>query len=204
MKLPASAYEGDTLEVAKRLLGHKLVHIVDGQKRSGYIVEVEAYQGPADKAAHSYGGKPTKRTSIMYGPPAHAYVYLIYGMYYCFNIVTAPANIPHAILVRALMPADGHEDMLLARYGTTKVTKQQLRNVTNGPGKLTKAMGITIANNGESLISDTLYIEEITSKENLANQYEIAIGPRINIGYAQEAIHYPWRFYLKGNEYVSK
>lgn len=92
MQAPPSFFEGDTLEVAKKLLGHKLVHIVDGIKRSGTIVEVEAYKGPDDKAAHSYGGRRTDRTEVMFGAPGHAYVYLIYGMYHCFNVITAPVG----------------------------------------------------------------------------------------------------------------
>lgn len=204
MKLPESTFVGNTLEVAQSLLGHKLVHIVNGIKRSGYIVEVEAYQGTDDKAAHSYGGQPTKRTEVMYGLPAHAYVYFIYGMHYCFNIVTAPVGVPHAILIRAIMPAEGMEFMLQSRYGTVDVTKQQLRNITNGPGKLAKAMEITTEQNGQSLISDTLYIEKVAPQDHLSQQYKIGCGPRININYAEEAIHYPWRFYFIGHPHVSK
>ncbi|WP_028402495.1 DNA-3-methyladenine glycosylase [Ectobacillus panaciterrae] len=204
MKWPLSLYEGDTLDVAKRLLGHKLVHVVDEKKRSGIIVEVEAYKGPDDKAAHSYGGRRTERTEVMYGPPGHAYVYFIYGMYYCFNIITAPAGLPQGVLIRALEPVEGLEDMLLSRYGKIEVTKQQLRNVTNGPGKLCRAMDITMKQRGLSLLGDELYVETVFPEQHLSQTYDIAAGPRINIDYAEEAIHYPWRFYFQGHPYVSK
>ncbi|MFX3624160.1 MAG: DNA-3-methyladenine glycosylase [Ectobacillus sp.] len=204
MKWPLSWYEGDTLDVAKRLLGHKLVHIVAGKKRSGFIVEVEAYKGPDDKAAHSYGGRRTERTEIMYGPPGHAYVYFIYGMYHCFNIITAPAGIPQGVLIRALEPAEGIEEMKLSRYGKTDITKQQMCNLTNGPGKLCRAMNITMRQKGLSLLSDELHVEKVEPNHHLARTYNIAAGPRINIDYAEEAVHYPWRFYFENHPYVSK
>ncbi|MCP1122540.1 DNA-3-methyladenine glycosylase [Bacillus sp. 3103sda1] len=204
MKWPLSWYEGDTLDVAKRLLGHKLVHVVNGVKRSGIIVEVEAYKGPDDKAAHSYGGRRTERTEIMYGAPAHAYVYLIYGMYHCFNIITAPEGIPQGVLIRALEPVEGIEDMKQARYGKTDITKSQFKNLTNGPGKLCKAMGITLEQKGLMLTSDELYVERVTPDNPLSHTYDIATGPRINIDYAEEAVHYPWRFYFQGHPFVSK
>ncbi|MEH7456002.1 3-methyladenine DNA glycosylase [Bacillus pseudomycoides] len=204
MKAPPSFYEGDTLEVAKNLLGHKLVHIVDGIKRSGFIVEVEAYKGPDDKAAHSYGGRRTDRTEVMFGAPGHAYVYLIYGMYHCFNVITAPIGIPQGVLIRALEPADGIEEMKIARYDKVDITKAQYKNLTNGPGKLCRALGITLEERGLSLQSNELYIELVPEAEHLSSQYEIAKGPRINIDYAEEAVHYPWRFYFQKHHFVSK
>lgn len=204
MKWPLSWYEGDTLDVAKRLLGHKLVHVVNGVKRSGIIVEVEAYKGPDDKAAHSYGGRRTERTEIMYESPGHAYIYLIYGMYHCFNVITAPEGTPQGVLIRALEPVEGIEDMKQARYGKTDITKSQFKNLTNGPGKLCKAMGITLEQKGLLLTSDELYIEEVTEDHHLSHTYDITAGPRINIDYAEEAVHYPWRFYFEGHPFVSK
>ncbi|GAA3330117.1 hypothetical protein GCM10020331_081360 [Ectobacillus funiculus] len=130
MKWPINWYEGDTLDVAKRLLGHRLVHVVDGKRRSGLIVETEAYKGPDDKAAHSYGGRRTERTEIMFGPPGHAYIYLIYGMYHCFNIITAPEGTPQGVLIRALEPDEGIEDMASARFWKkTDITKQQYKKI---------------------------------------------------------------------------
>ncbi|WP_459500422.1 DNA-3-methyladenine glycosylase [Bacillus sp. C1] len=204
MKTPPSFYEGDTLEVAHNLLGHKLVHIVDGIKRSGIIVETEAYKGPDDKAAHSYRGKRTKRTEVMFGAPGHAYVYLIYGMYHCFNIITAPVGMPQGILIRAVEPIDGIQEMKITRYGKTDLTKAQYKNLTNGPGKLCRALQITLEQTGLSLQSDELYIELVPEIEHLSSQYEITAGPRINIDYAEEAVHYPWRFYFERHPFVSK
>lgn len=204
MKWPLSLYEGDTLDVAKRLLGHKLVHVVDGVKRSGIIIEVEAYKGPDDKAAHSYGGRRTERTEIMYESPGHAYIYLIYGMYHCFNVITAPKGIPQGVLIRALEPVDGIEEMKQARYGKTTITKSQFKNLTNGPGKLCKAMGITLKQKGILLTDDELYMEQISPEQHLSHTYNIIAGPRINIDYAEEAVHYPWRFYFQGHPFVSK
>ncbi|PDY02513.1 DNA-3-methyladenine glycosylase [Bacillus pseudomycoides] len=204
MKAPPSFYEGDTLEIAKNLLGHKLVHIVDRIKRSGFIVEVEAYKGPDDKAAHSYGGRRTERTEVMFGAPGHAYIYLIYGMYHCFNVITAPVGTPQGVLIRALEPVDGIEDIKMARYGKTDLTKSQYKNLTNGPGKLCRALGITLEERGLSLQGDELYIELVPEAEQLSSQYEIVTGPRINIDYAEEAVHYPWRFYFKNHPFVSK
>ncbi|WP_369900807.1 DNA-3-methyladenine glycosylase [Bacillus manliponensis] len=204
MKAPPSFYEGDTLQIAKQLLGQKLVHIVGGVKRSGIIVEVEAYQGPEDKAAHSYGGKRTNRTEVMFGDAGYSYVYLIYGMYHCFNIVTAQVGVPHAILIRALEPVDGIEEMKYARYGKSEITNAQYKNLTNGPGKLCKALSITIEEKGLSMQSDELYVELVSEEERLASKYEIVAGPRINIDYAEEAIHYPWRFYFDKHPFVSK
>lgn len=204
MKWPLSWYEGDTLDVAKRLLGHKLVHIVDGVKRSGIIVEVEAYKGPDDKAAHSYGGRRTGRTEIMYDSPGHAYVYLIYGMYHCFNVITAKKGIPQGVLIRALEPVDGIEEMKQAKYGKTTITKPQFKNLTNGPGKLCKAMGITLEQKGLLLTGNGLYMEQVPPEHHLSHTYNITAGPRINIDYAEEAAHYPWRFYFQGHPFVSK
>lgn len=204
MKAPSSFYEGETLEIAKKLLGHKLVHVVDGVKRSGIIVEVEAYKGPEDKAAHSYGGRRTERTEVMYGAPGHAYVYLIYGMYHCFNIITAPIDLPQGILIRALEPVEGIEEMKMARYNKQDITKAQYKNVTNGPGKLCRALQITLQQRGLSLQSDELYVELTPTENHLSSQYEIIAGPRINIDYAEEAVHYPWRFYFKNHPFVSK
>ncbi|GGE70070.1 DNA-3-methyladenine glycosylase [Priestia taiwanensis] len=204
MKAPISFYEGETLHIAKRLLGQKLVHVVDGVKRSGYIVEVEAYKGPDDKAAHSYSGRRTNRTEVMFGEAGYAYVYLIYGMHHCFNIVTAEIDIPHAILIRAIEPVDGIEEMKISRFSKTDITKAQYRNLTSGPGKLCRALGITLEQQGHSMQRDDLYIELVPEEEHLSSSYAVAAGPRINIDYAEEAIDYPWRFYYEGHPFVSK
>lgn len=204
MKWPVNWYEGDTLDVAKLLLGHRLVHVVDGKRRSGLIVETEAYKGPDDKAAHSYGGRRTERTEIMFGPPGYAYVYLIYGMYHCFNIITAPEGTPQGVLIRALEPDEGIEDMAADRFGKTDITQRQYKNLTSGPGKLCRALAITMKQKGLSMQSDELFMEVIPDEMHLSQRYEITAGPRIGIDYAEEAVHYPWRFYFQGHPFVSK
>ena len=134
----------------------------------------------------------------MFGAPGHAYVYLIYGMYHCFNVITAPVGTPQGVLIRALEPVDGIEEIKLARYNKTDITKAQYKNLTNGPGKLCRALGITLEERGVSLQSDTLHIEIVPEEEHISSQYKITAGPRINIDYAEEAVHYPWRFIMRG------
>lgn len=200
-KLPRSFYDRDGLIVAKDLLGKYLVHKVKGQELIGKIVEVEAYMGVEDKAAHSYGNKRTPRTEAMFGPPGHAYIYLIYGMYYCMNVVTNQPGIAQAVLIRGIEPVSNIEEMSQYRYHKSlqELTRSQRKNITNGPGKLCKAMHITKEDYGEDLCKDRLYICE--EKDSL--NFEICTSPRINIGYAEEAAEFPWRFYIKDNPYVS-
>lgn len=188
-----------TLLLAKKLLGKKLVHETPEGKTAGLIVEVEAYMGPEDKAAHSYGGRKTERTKMMYDRPGLAYIFRIYGMHLCFNIVSGPVNKPEAVLVRALEPIEGIPLMTIRRTGKQQ-TKANMVNLTNGPGKLSQAMGITMSEYGLDLCTSRLRVEEGIS----IDEQEIATGPRINIDYAEEAIHFPWRFWMKDNPYVSK
>ncbi|MCX7904366.1 MAG: DNA-3-methyladenine glycosylase [Caloramator sp.] len=200
MKLPVDFYSRDTITVAKELLGKLLVRNINGNKLVGKIVEVEAYLGPIDKACHSYNFRRTQRNEVMYGPPGIAYVYFIYGMYYCLNFVTEKEGMPCAVLIRALEPIEGFDIMALNRFGKTysELTKSQKRNLTNGPGKLCRAFNIDKALNGHSLLSDEIYV--------LDNQedFEIVAGKRIGIDYAEEAKDFEWRFFIKGNPYVSK
>lgn len=201
-KLPRSFYLADTQEVAKNLLNKYLVHKIGGKLLIGKIVEVEAYIGPEDKAAHSYNNLRTARNEVMYGPPGFAYVYLIYGMYYCMNVVTEKPGKPAAVLIRAVEPVKGIEEMAFNRYGkkTKGLKKNCLLNLTNGPGKLCQSLGISKKNYGDDLTGDLLsiYADFQTPKP------EIISTPRINIGYAEEAVHHPWRFYVKDNPFVSK
>lgn len=194
-------YNQTSLRAAPKLLGMTLTHIYDGIKLSGKIVEVEAYMGPDDKAAHSYGNKKTRRNEVMFGPPGHAYVYMIYGMYYCMNVITSPENIPHGVLIRAVEPIEGLEYMSLNRYKLPikDLSPSKLRNLTRGPGRLCSAMNIDLSLNGVSLLGPQVYIEEPSAHQ----EFTIATSPRINISYAQEAAAYPWRFYIEGNRYVS-
>lgn len=200
-KLPRELYEGDTLDVSKRLLGKYIAHNVEDRELVCKIVEVEAYKGPHDKAAHSYNNRRTERVEVMYGPPGYAYIFSIYGMYNCMNVVTAEVDTPNAILIRAAEPVAGLEQMALNRYDKklSDLNKRSIINMTNGPGKLCKAMKIDKSNYGDDLCGDRLYILEDEKKE----EFEICSSPRINIDYAEEAIHYPWRYFIKNNPYVS-
>jgi DNA-3-methyladenine glycosylase len=180
-KLPRSFYDRDTRVVARELLGKRLVHVVAGIKRIGRIVEVEAYLGPHDLAAHSARGL-TPRTKVMFGPPGHAYVYLIYGMYHCLNVVTEPEGHASAVLLRALEPLRG------------------ITGKTSGPGLLCRAMGIGLTQNGQDLLSDDLYIAAPAGSESFA----IVERPRIGVDYAGPWAAEPLRFYIGGNPFVSR
>lgn len=200
-KLPREFYQGDTLDVSRRLLGKYLVHKVDGIELIGKIVEVEAYKGPQDKAAHSYNNKRTERVEIMYGPPGFAYIFAIYGMYNCMNIVTAEIGTPNAILIRALEPVSDLNQLSINRYNKSysDLNKRSIIDMTNGPGKLCKALKIDKSNYGDDLCGSRLYL--LDNEED--KKIDICTSPRINIDYAEEAIHYPWRFFIRDNPFVS-
>lgn len=189
--------------VAKKLLGKLLVHEKNGIRISGIIVETEAYLGVTDKAAHSYGGRKTKRTETMYEAGGCAYVYLIYGMYNCFNIVTRHKGVPEAVLVRALEPYEGIEEMSIARYNKEYhlLTDQQMKNLTNGPGKLCMALSIDKSLNGEDLCGNRLFIEDVPG---IKSSFNIVADKRIGIDYAGEDKDLPLRFYIENNKFVSK
>lgn len=201
MKLNRDFYSRDTLTVAKELLGTILVHNIDGQMLTGKIVETEAYLGVTDKAAHAYGGRRTKRVETMYGPPGTAYVYLIYGMYYCFNIITVKEGVPEGVLIRGIEPLENIDQMAINRFQKPyeELTKYQKRNLTNGPGKLSMAFNIDKTLDKEDLCKDRLYLRP-RQDEN----FNIIETTRIGIDYAEEAKHFPYRFYIEGNPYVSK
>ena len=201
-KLEREFYNRDSASTAKDLLGKFLVHKRNGEELIGKIVEVEAYMGPTDKAAHSYGNRRTDRNEVMYGPPGYAYVYIIYGMYNCMNVVVEQPGKPQAILIRALEPVKGLEAMAQFRYKKKyeELSKRQVLGLTSGPGKLCISLNIDRSHNGEDLCGDNIYILEDDKKE----EFEIAATPRINIDYAEEAKDFLWRFLIKGNPYVSK
>lgn len=180
-KLRRSFYDRDTVEVAHALLGKCLVHVVDGVERVGRIVEVEAYLGPHDLAAHSARGR-TARTEVMFGPPGHAYVYLIYGMHHCVNVVTQAEGVASAVLLRALEPV------------------RHLDGRTQGPGLLCKAMGIDRRLNGHDLLSDDFYVAD----DGEAQRVRIVKRPRIGVDYAGHWARRLLRFYVRGNAYVSR
>ena len=201
-KLDRQFYLNNTLEVAKNLLGKNLVHIIDGVKRVGMIVETEAYIGSIDKACHAYNYKKTPRTEVLFMNGGVSYVYLIYGMYYCMNVITEKEEEPCAVLIRAVEPIEGLNEMSMSRYNLpyNSLNKRQITGLTNGPGKLCIAMGITKNENKLNLLSDKFYISENTEVKN----EDIVQCKRINIDYAEEAADFPWRFYIKDNKYVSK
>ena len=199
-KLNRMFYSQDTIAIAKSLLGKTLVHEVEGIRISGKIVETEAYLGVMDKAAHSYGGKKTKRVEVMYKEAGFSYVFMIYGMYYCFNVVTQLAGVPEAVLVRALDPLEGLDNMSFNRYKKkfNELTASSIKNLTNGPGKLCNALQIDKSLNGEDLCSNRLYIEDGS------DTLKIVTSKRIGIDYAEEAKDYLLRFHIENNKYVSK
>ena len=198
-KLQREFYLSDTLKIAKNLLGKILVHESINEIYSGYIVEVEAYKGPTDKACHSFNYRHTKRTETMYKIGGTAYVYLIYGMYYCFNVVTCSINVPEAVLIRAIEPLDGINTMT-KRRGLKTLNEKDIFKLSSGPGKMTQAMGINKIHNGLDLCSNEIYICESLKKEKL----DIVEAKRINVDYADEDKNNLWRFYIKDNPFVSK
>jgi DNA-3-methyladenine glycosylase len=180
-KIPRSFYaREDTLLVARELIGLHLVHDDGVTKRIGRIVETEAYMGPEDQAAHSARGR-TARNEVMFGPPGHAYVYFIYGFWYCVNVVTSRKGIPHAVLLRALEPVAGITDK------------------TWGPGLLCRAMGIDRTMNGTDLCGKSLWLERPREPKPV----KIGTGPRIGVDYAGSWAKRPWRFFDSTSPYVS-
>jgi DNA-3-methyladenine glycosylase len=185
----------NVVQIAKELLGKILVTNWNGIVTSGRIVECEAYAGVIDKASHASGGRRTARNEIMYGEGGYAYVYLCYGIHHLFNVVTNSKDEPHAILVRALDPVEGIEEMLLRTH------KKKLDNtLTRGPGNVSKALGIFTKHTGTSLLSDKIFIAD--DQERFGKK-EIAASPRIGVDYAGEDASLPYRFYVKGNPFVS-
>ncbi|MBU3156635.1 DNA-3-methyladenine glycosylase [Clostridium estertheticum] len=201
MKLTREFYARETLQVARELLGKVLVNDVDGVVVKGRIVETEAYIGSIDKACHAYGGKHTPRVETLYGMPGIAYVYFIYGMYHCFNVITKEKGIPEGVLIRAIEPIQGLDEMSKLRFKKdyNELTKAQVKNLTTGPSKLCIAMHINKENNQQDLCTSELYIEESMDKEEI----QIIEAKRIGINYAEEAADFLWRFYIKDNICVS-
>jgi len=196
MKLKRSFYlREDTIEIARDLLG-KLIVVPDenGRRVSGMIVETEAYLGTTDRAAHSYNGRRTPRNEVTYGKGGHVYVFFIYGMYYQLNVVTGKVDQPHVVLIRAIEPVEGIETMR-ERRGAMKD-----RNLTSGPGKLCIALNIDRSLNGEDLLAKKIWLED----HRTFHEDQIATGKRIGIDYAAEDAEKPWRFWVKGNEFISK
>jgi len=190
-RLGRSFYERAVLEVARECLGKILVHDSPEGLVAGTIVESEAYRGPEDRAAHSYGGRRTKRTEAMFGPAGHAYVFLIYGLHHNFNVVAGSEGQPHAVLIRSVEPLVGLE--LMARRRGLDPNRVDL---TNGPGKLTKALGISLEHYGADLCRGSLYLAD-------GPRVRTQRSPRVGVDYAGSWATRPWRFFAAGNRYVS-
>ncbi len=177
-------FDRDTLVVARELLGQRLVRVLDGRRLSGRIVEVEAYIGEDDAACHASVGR-TSRTDVMYGPPGYAYVYLIYGMHHCLNVVTEREGFPAAVLIRAIEPEEGLREMRLNRPGRSDA------ELTNGPSKLCQALQIDRRMNRMDLCAnDELFLEAGV----LAGEMDIVTTPRVGVRGDEAALAARWRF----------
>ncbi len=198
-RLGPSFYQNtDVVAVAQSLLGKYLVSNIDGEHCSGLITEVEAYRAPDDKACHAYNNRRTKRTEIMFWRGGVAYVYLCYGIHHLFNVVTGDEDMAHAVLIRAIEAKEGLP-VMEQRRGIAREKPQ----LTAGPGVMSKAMGITTAYTGHSLVKpdSSIWIED-RGEEWPGN--EIVSSPRIGVGYAAECAAWPWRFYMGNTKWVSK
>ena len=205
-KLLRDNYLGSTVSIAKDLLGKYLVRMWHGQPLVCRIVETEAYVGAIDKAAHAYRYHKTPRNATMFGPPGHAYIYLIYGMHCCLNFVTEPEGEPSAVLLRGLEPVWGTEQMHLLRFGKSlaQLTAYQRKNFLNGPGKCCQALGLTRQDNGLDLTGNELFLCDALEDLGLPPAPQVIYtqhtGKRIGIDYAEEAADFPWRFWLERTE----
>lgn len=188
--LPRDFYARPTVDVGRALLGKIVVHEIDGEELAGRIVEVEAYLGRDDPAAHFFGGM-TPRTRVIFGPPGYAYVYFVYGMYHCLNFVTESEGVAGAVLVRALEPVAGVEAMRLRRPKARRDT-----DLASGPGKLAQALGVTLDQYGADVTEGALTVRESAGSES----FEIGVSRRIGI---TKAVDLPLRFFVKGNAHVS-
>ena len=192
-KLPPASYSRPTLEVAPELLGKVLVRRLGRQLLAGKIVETEAYIGSDDLACHASKGH-TPRTAIMFGPPGFAYVYMIYGFYFCLNVVTEAEGYPAAVLIRALEPIENVDFMRRLRNNPARET-----NIASGPGKLCMAMSIDKRLNGADLPGSTIWIED-----RKIDPGPIVTSPRVGVDYAGEYKDKPWRFFTRDNPHVSR
>jgi DNA-3-methyladenine glycosylase len=196
-KLQFSYYQNpDVLFLAKDLLGKVLYTQINGEVTAGIIIETEAYFGVTDKASHAYGGRRTNRTEPMYSEGGISYVYLCYGIHYLFNVVSSVNGEPHAVLIRGIEPLIGKNIMEIRR--NMPATKAA---ISSGPGSVSKALGIDKSFNQKDLTGEEIWIEDHGIRY---NPEEIVSTPRVGVAYAQEDALLPWRFFIKGNKYVSK
>jgi len=196
-----SFFEQEPLEVGQALIGMELGSDLTNSACGGLIVETEVYVGPEDRASHSWNARRTARTEVMFGPRGYSYVFQIYGMHYCFNIVVGPGRMPAAVLIRALRPTFGLEIMANNR-GLSSVPAN-LRLLTSGPGRLAQALGIARQANGLDLCQAPLWVRRSAVGRRLAAANGIRAGARINVEYAGQWARRNWRFTLSGDRFVS-
>ncbi len=195
-KLNKEFYKQSVNKVAKNLLGKIFVHNIGDKNLSGIIVEVEAYDGSIDEAAHTFIGK-TKRNKIMFERGGFLYVYFTYGTHFCANIVTGEKNEGTAVLIRGIEPLEGIETMALNRFCSIDIPENKKYKLTNGPGKICQAFQINNAHYGIDLTGNDIYLLD----NKMLNEKEIVTTTRIGI---KKSIDLPWRYYLKDSPYVSK
>ncbi len=191
------------MDIAQKLLGKYIVRRLEsGEMLAGRITETEAYVGRCDKACHAYNYRRTERTSILFGPPGHAYIYLIYGMYHCLNFVTEPEGEPAAVLLRGIEPVAGIDTIRRLRFGDAPMTAYRKKHFLDGPGKVCQGLDLTRAENGLDLTGDTLFLCDTPEDAGLPSspalpRERLCTGPRIGVDYAEEAKDFPWRFWLE-------
>lgn len=196
-RLKRAFYRREADVVARALLGQTLVHVVDGQRVAGKIVETEAYMGVEDKACHAYAGRRTRRSETMYGDGGTSYVFLNYGIHFLFNVVVAKRDDPHAVLIRALEPTEG-----LDRMRKNRPAAKREQDLCSGPGKLGAALAINLEQDAVDLVeSESLFIERA---ETSLSPSSVVVCPRVGIDYAEEWAVAPLRFYLEDNSHVSR
>lgn len=195
-KLPRNFYlQNDAVDAAKKLIGKEIFTRINGETTSGIITETEAYLGEIDKACHAYGGKKTDRTEILFEKGGKAYVYLVYGLHYLLNATIGEKENPQCVLIRSIFPTKGIDIMKWRRYGSDE-NKDEITKLTNGPAKLTQALGIDKKLYGQSLLSRKIWIEErLQIPEN-----DIVSSPRVGIDYAEEFKGKEWRFVVEDNK----
>lgn len=203
-------FRKDGIELSKYILGKFLIRKYEDKTIVTKIVETEAYMGIMDKASHVYKDKKTKRTKPLYLDGGHIYVYLIYGMYYCFNISANNIGIPECVLIRAVEPVYGFDEISMNRFKKrySELTNYQIKNITNGPGKVCMALKIDKDLNYKNIFGDEIYISDFYLNEKgdkifNNNNFEIVESKRVNIDYSGDAKDYLWRFFIKDNKYVS-
>ncbi len=198
MAVRFNQFDHDSATVARRLLGQRLVRVVDGVRISGIIVEVEAYLGADDQAAHTFGGRRTARNEAMYLPGGHVYVYFTYGMHHCMNVVCGKRDDGIAVLIRALEPVEGIPHIRRRRPAARRDT-----DLCSGPAKITKGLSVDLKLNGEDLrTSKRMFIEQ--ARQRALPKSKISAGPRVGVDYAGQWAHKLLRFWITGNPHVSR